>query len=440
MQIPSPTSPTLEQAVAAQLAGQMLESPLVYEQVLQEDPIHPVALHYYGIWLHQAGRHDEALQKLVLSCALVSDNADWHNDLGNVFFALGSFEEAEHAYREALAITPREHSLWSNLGATLRQQDKLADAADAFRQALEIDADFVPALLHLGAIYEAQGDKRQASYFQCRAYVLPPHDGKSAEMLAISFYFLGRLDQAAAAYGAWLAQEPGHPVAAHMLAACSQQDIPGRASDHYLEFHFDRYADTFDTNLMDSLGYRGPHLIGQGLERAASAARQFDTVDIGCGTGLCGTYLAPYSRHVTGVDLAGKMLEKAAATGHYACLEKQEAGQYLATRPQAFDLVAAADTLIYFGDLAPLLHEVAQSLRDGGHFIFTIESLSPAEDPTSSGFCLHASGRYRHSDDHVRHNLARNGLTVLHLSTELLRHEAALPVEGRLFVARKTSQ
>lgn len=427
----------LQQAIDAHMAGRLEEAAAIYEAVLDDDPIQPVALHYYGIWLHQVGRHDEAVEKLMLSSALESDNAGWHNDLGNVLFALGRFDEAEQAYADALDITPQDHSLWNNLGAAQLQQQKSADATQSFQRALEIDPDFVPSLMHLGSIYDAAGDKMQASHYQCRAYVLPPLEGKSKQMLGISFYFLGRLPEAAEAYRAWLAEEPENPIAAHMLAACSQADVPARASDRYIEFHFDRYAETFEANLLESLGYRGPSLIGEGL--VAQPARQFEAIDIGCGTGLCGPYMAPFSHRITGVDLAGKMLEKAAAGGHYAQLEKAEIGDYLARNLASCDLVTAADTMIYFGDLAPVFRNVAGALRQDGYFIFTVEAVTP-QDAAPAGFCLHASGRYRHSRDYVHLHLQNNGMEVVHDSEQVLREEIRQSVAGMLFVAKRKAQ
>lgn len=429
----------LTQAIDAHMAGRLDEAAAVYEAVLEADPIQPIALHYYGIWLHQVGRHDEALEKLMLSSALESENAGWHNDLGNVLFALGRMEEAEQAYGDALELTPQDHAIWNNLGATQLQQHKTAEATESFKRAVAIDPEFVPALLHLGGIFEAAGDKMQASHYQCRAYVLPPLEGKSKEMLGISFYFLGHLAQAAEAYRGWLAEEPGNPIAAHMLAACSQTDIPARASDRYVESHFDRYADTFDSNLLESLGYRGPRLIGEGLGLVAQPARQFEAIDIGCGTGLCGPYLAPFAHRITGVDLAGKMLEKAAAAGHYAQLEKAEIGDYLGRHPASCDLVAAADTMIYFGDLAPVFRNVASALRPDGYFIFTVEAVTP-QDPAPSGFCLHPSGRYRHSRDYVHLHLKSSGMEVVHDSEQVLREEIRQSVAGILFVAKRTEQ
>lgn len=426
----------LHAAIDAHMAGRLDEARAVYEAVLEENPIDAVALHFYGIWLHQAGRHAEALDKLELSSALEPDNAAWHNDLGNVLFALGELEPAAQAYADALAITPEDHSVWNNLGAAYMQQGRQEDAIQAFQRAIAIAPEFQPSLLHLGSLYEAAGDKMQASHYQCRAYVLPPMEGKSWEMVGISFYFLGRLQEAAQAYRAWHEQEPDNPIAIHMLAACSQDDVPLRASDRYIESHFDRYADTFESNLLHSLGYRGPSLIGQGLAQVVPPARQFAALDIGCGTGLCGVQLAPYAHHLVGVDLAGKMLEKAAATGYYDQLEKAEIGDYLARHPQSCDLVTAADTMIYFGDLAPVLAAVAAALRSGGYLVFTVEALT-AQDAGQSGYCLHASGRYRHGRHYVRALLQANGMEVLHDSDQVLREEVRQPVAGMLFVARR---
>ena len=435
----SAQSIALKQAIDAHTAGQLEQAAAIYEAVLEQDPIQPVALHYFGIYLHQVGRHEEAVEKLMLSCALESEDAGWQNDLGNVLFALGRFDEAEQAYGDALAIAPGDHTIWNNLGAALLQQNKAEEAAQAFQRAVEIDPEFVPALLHLGSIYEAAGDKMQASHYQCRAYVLPPLEGKSKQMLGISFYFLGRQQEAAQAYRDWLAEEPDDPIAAHMLAACSQLDVPARASDRYVESHFDRYAETFESNLLESLGYRGPSLIGEGLALAAQPARQFEAVDIGCGTGLCGPYMAPFSHTITGVDLAGKMLEKAVAGGHYAHLEKAEIVEYLGRHPLSCDLVTAADTMIYFGDLGAVFGHVAGALRQDGYFIFTVEAVTP-QDAAPSGFCLHPSGRYRHSRDYVRQHLHNSGMEVVHDSDQTLREEIRQSVAGMLFVAKRTAQ
>jgi len=427
----------LDHAIDLHTSGAVEQAAQIYRQVLMQDAQEPTALHYLGIVLHQQGQNEDGIAYLRQSCDLQPDNAAWHNDLGNVLFATQQFAAAAQAYDMSLRFEPDDHEVWNNLGAAQLQGDDSAAAILSFQQALALLPDFVPALMHLGNIYEAAGDKLTSAGYQCRAYVLPPLQGKSREMLGISFYFLGRLQEAAEIYRLWMDEEPDNPIAAHMYAACSQTAVPGRASNNYIEQYFDRYADTFNANLTDSLAYRGPELMRQGLQQIAAAGAQYDILDLGCGTGLCAPIAAPYRRSLIGVDLSGKMLDQARARGGYDGLFKQEICAYMDTRKAAFDIVLAADTVIYFGDLREVLNAVARSLRPGGHIIFTIEAVEPDEASGGPGFHLHASGRYRHSKAYVSQTLQNADLLLVSLSDAVLREEIRRPVAGMLVIARR---
>ncbi|ASU39276.1 methyltransferase [Herbaspirillum sp. meg3] len=428
----------LEQAIGFHTAGDLQKAEKIYREVLVQDPVHPIALHYLGIFLYQNGQDEEGVQNIRLSCALQPDNAAWHNDLGNVLFALREFEEASEAYQASLDAAPHDHIVWNNLGSSQLQHGDTDGAIESFKQALELDADFGPALIHLGNIYEAAGDKMNSAHYQCRAFVLPPHEGKSKQMLGISYYFLGRLQEAAAHYRDWMSEEPDNPIPAHMFAACAQQDVPERASDSYIEKHFDRYAETFNANLVDSLAYRGPELMQQALQVVGVPAKQFDVVDIGCGTGLCEPIIAPYARSLIGVDLSGKMLEQAKARGGYDHLFKQEITDYMTGKTASADLVFSADTMIYFGDLGKVFQTVASTLREKGYFLFTVESDAEAGDQ-GAGFSLHPSGRYRHSLSYVKRCLNQFGFELLDVKDAVLREEIRQPVLGMVVVARRKS-
>ncbi|WP_050477778.1 tetratricopeptide repeat protein [Herbaspirillum rhizosphaerae] len=427
---------SLEQAIGFHTAGDLEKAEKIYRDVLVQDPLQPIALHYLGIFLYQNGQDGEGVQNIRLSCALQPDNANWHNDLGNVLFGLREFEEASEAYQASLDAEPGDHVVWNNLGSSQLQHGDTEAAIHSFKQALELVPDFGPALIHLGNIYEAAGDKMNGAHYQCRAFVLPPHEGKSKQMLGISYYFLGRLQEAADHYRQWMAEEPGNPIPVHMFAACAQQDVPERASDSYIEKHFDRYAETFNANLVDSLAYRGPELMQQALQVIDAPAQQFDVLDIGCGTGLCEPIIAPYARSLTGVDLSGKMLAQAEARGGYDQLVKQEVTDYMTGKSGAFDLVFSADTMIYFGGLETVFDKVASTLREHGYFLFTVETA--AEDEVKdAGFSLHPSGRYRHSAAYVTRCLSRYGFDLLSIKDVVLREEIRQPVVGMVVVAQR---
>ena len=249
---------------------------------------------------------------------------------------------------------------------------------------------------------------------------------------------LGRVDEAAATYEAWLRAEPGNPIAGHLLAACTGRGVPERGADAYVAAEFDRFADTFDS-VLGKLEYRAPALVAAALRRACGEPRgDLDVVDAGCGTGLLAPYLRPYARRLAGVDLSPRMLEKAAARAVYDELRAAELTSYLASSPHAFDLVAASDTLNYFGDLAGVLAAAAGSLRPGGKLVFTLEH-APEEDPVPAGYRIHPDGRYMHSEAYLRKTLAAAGFEAPAIESGVLRREGDAYVRG-LVVSARTPQ
>ena len=111
----------------------------------------------------------------------------------------------------------------------------------------------------------------------------------------------------------WLRLMPDDPIAQHRLASWFGQDqAPARASDAYVTYLFDRYAEGFDQHLVQELNYQAPAVIAGGSPKCWSApAAYLDVLDAGCGTGLCAPLLHPYARHLVGVDLSPRMLDKA---------------------------------------------------------------------------------------------------------------------------------
>ena len=165
------------------------------------------------------------------------------------------------------------------------------------------------------------------------------------------------------------------------------------------------------------------------------ANNRLDILDAGCGTGLCGPYLRPFARSLTGVDLADKMLDRAKdrALVRHAYL-RGEITAYLNRCPGTFDAIIAADVIIYFGDLVPLATALWQSLRPNGLLAFSTESA------ISPGHHLLTSGRFAHSVDYIRSVFA-GSFTELTVEETQVRLEAERQVAGNLFVfARNDSR
>ena len=86
-------------------------------------------------------------------------------------------------------------------------------------------------------------------------------------------------------------------------------------------------------------------------------------------------------------------------------IELAEITLWLEQHPRSYDVVLSADTLVYFGELLPVLRASHAVLRPGGWVGFTLEASLGGE----SGFELTPSGRYRHRQDYVEQALEAAG-------------------------------
>ena len=81
-------------------------------------------------------------------------------------------------------------------------------------------------------------------------------------------------------------------------------------------------------------------------------------------------------------------------------------GDARARRP-SFDLIVAADALVYFGDLAPLFAAVGTALTADGLFAFSVETRD------GDGFKLEPTMRFAHSRAYVETTAREAGLRSL---------------------------
>jgi predicted TPR repeat methyltransferase len=414
--------------------GRLDEALTVYGEVLKVQPQNAVVLHYAGVLANQLGRHDEAVELIEKSLKLVSDRADWHSNLGIVQQERGQLDEAIAAYHRAIELDPGHANAYNNLGVLLKITGKPADAEAAYRTAIRLNPEHIDAYTNLGILLDSLKRTEESVACFCRAITLRPKHREARRHLAIAHCTLGEFDAAIKIFEEWLAEEPGDPIATHMLAAVSGRETPNRASDDYVERTFDRFAASFESKLA-MLQYRAPALVGAMLDDSGiSPAKQLDVLDAGCGTGLCSPFLGPYARRLTGVDLSKGMLEHARQKQVYDEVVQGELTAYLRDHPLAFDVIVSADTLVYFGPLEEVVAAAADALREDGLLIFTVER---ALAESVQDFHLEMHGRYTHAQPYVERLLSAAGLTP-EIGHAELRLESGMPVAGLVVRGRKT--
>ena len=207
-------------------------------------------------------------------------------------------------------------------------------------------------------------------------------------------------------------------------------------SEAYVRRLFDQYAGRYDTALTEHLRYRGPAMLLEAIERVmrdAGRAMHFrEMLDLGCGTGLAGTAFRPVADQLVGVDLSPAMIAKADEKGIYDRTAVASFADFLAAAAAArerYDLVLAADVLVYVNDLVPFMAGIGKILRTRGLVAFT------AETHAGDGVKLLPTLRFAHGETYLRGLLSANGLTVRHLAKTSVRSEKGVPVDGLVVVA-----
>jgi predicted TPR repeat methyltransferase len=426
-------SPDIRDALLLHQGGRLDQAERIYRRILAAGPDNVDALHFLGVLQHQKGSHDAAVRDIERAVSLMPGYADAWNNLGNVLKEMARLDSAERAYRKVIELSPGHANAFSNLGVVLRGQGKYAEAARAYETCLAIEPMHLAAWQNLGNLLVRLDRLEDAVNAYRRLLELRPNDPRGCDALGKTLSRLGRTDEAVAVYRHWLATDPGSGVARHMLAACTGQDVPGRAHDDYVRELFDGFASSFD-EVLDGLGYRAPSLIAELLDREqVSRDGSLNVVDAGCGTGLCARFLRPLARRLVGIDLSSGMLARARARGEYDELVEAELVSWLARQPGSFDLIICADTLCYFGKLDVALSAAGNAMRSGGQLVFTVEHSAEAV----GGYRLGSSGRYAHNSAYVTQQLAAAALTIESIDHVNLRREFGKEVEGLLVHARR---
>jgi len=423
----------LSAAFRKHLDGDLAAAETLYRAIILANPGEPQAKHYLGFLLQQTDRLPEAFEQLTAAIALDDSHAEWHFNLGIVLSRLGCVAAAIDAFSSAVKINPDQYFYWTNLGAALELDQEWTRAGQCYLTASSINPNCPDAFYLLSALCLKQKKFPEARHFNYRGIIAAPAEGKSRIMLGQAYHELGRTDDAIALFENWLIAEPGHPEATHLLAAYRGQQIPEQCARQYIELTFDAFANSFEHTL-GRLKYSGPQWMQDYLAALDFPAASINVLDLGCGTGLVGEVLKPYSRMLTGVDLSQRMLDKAVEKQLYDKLHKSDITDFLRASSDQYDLISCMDTLIYTGSLDELLAQIYQKLKPGGLLIFSTEKLTGAFELR---FRLNISGRYSHHSDYLSAILCNTGFEVANMQDVEIRLESGCPIAGQFICASR---
>jgi len=383
---------------------------------------------------YQDGRLDEAERSFRAVLALHAEHHPSLCCLGVIAHRRSDLPAARALFGRALAIKPDLAEAHNNLGVVLQAEGQVQAALGHFRQALAVHDGYLDARNNLGMALLALGHF-EAAVAEWRRVLAAAPASTGADICIIKAlygYYLADPEGARALARSVRAACPERPILQHGTAGILGEAAPAHANLEYVQALFDFFAGNFDTAL-DRLNYSPKPLIDVLADVVQPGQGASDILDAGCGTGLCAAFLRPWARTLTGCDLSAAMVARAHGRGLYDELAVSELTAFLDRHRERFDMVVAADVVIYFGDLAPLLAAARHALRPGGILAFSVETI--AED--AAGFVIRPSGHYKHTPRYVTDTVGRAGLTLRRAVVNSLRLEEGQKAEGLMVVAEK---
>ena len=334
--------------IAKKKAGDLEGAETACRTAIEKGVASALAWQCLALIKQEQAEYTAAIECFVKCAECGGTDAAIHANLGRLYYQTGRIPEAFFAYAEAARLDTGN----AHYGRMLRRvqfvNDVLRDvpvddAANVYRSSPATDGDDPQEEMH--------------------------------DVFKKTFGLLSGFGHVAAAaqVGQRLLELWPSATTEYLLKAVAGDSRLDRTPPDVIVEHFDSFAEGFETQLIERLRYDVPRKISAVLRDAMDPELLYDILDAGCGTGLCGPLLRPVARELTGVDLSPKMLDQAERRGMYDSLICEELTEFLERSPGRFDVMAAADVLIYFGDLRPVFAATAIAFRPGGLLAMSTE-------------------------------------------------------------------
>jgi len=387
---------------------------------------------------------DKSIEK---NCDMIAAQAAFF--LGMEYQDARTPQDAVDAYQYAYQLDKQHWAALANMASVLHDELKKHDKAlDAYNKAYSILTN-----TEVQPTDPPEQPKFILSELQYRIGLCITHDpNRKCALENDPDKAVDCKEMAAHAFSLALQFDPDNENAKHMLATTTADATMKRASNKYVKSLFDDYASNFEHSLVDELQYNGFERLRRGFDRAFDGGSPpifGKVIDAGCGTGLVGEQFKNVSSTLIGVDLSEAILleaEKARPNLYNELVAEDLIEVFTKKHAGSIDLIVAADSYIYFGDLDPLFDAMQTGVKEGGYLAFTLEnvsedteaSLEKSDKADSWRWQLTASGRFAHRKEYVIRTANEHDFQVVHYETlDNFRYESGAGVRGHVFVMQK---
>ncbi len=141
---------TLEKAVGLLQQGRFADAKPLVVPLSRKASKHPLVWNMLGIIASEEDDFDRAADCFRKATKLAPRDADFHNNLGEVYRKVGRNEDALPCFQAALRLQPAHAAAHNNIGAALNALHREVEAADHLAKAIKLRPDNFEAYTNLG--------------------------------------------------------------------------------------------------------------------------------------------------------------------------------------------------------------------------------------------------------------------------------------------------
>jgi predicted TPR repeat methyltransferase len=402
-----------------------------FNQELRINPHDPDLYNNLACLYYRINRIEEAIYNYQRTLHLNPNNWQAHYNLANCYVKKNFIPDAISHYKFSIELQPDNINAIQNLGMVLVDSENFAEALPYLEKAYLVNKENqsnVEFIEHLSNCYLQIGNISKATELLQLAINLNPNKESLQHNLAILCLRSNDYKQAKHHFKLALELNKNNQTAKHMLAALSKQTTT-QPPPEYIADLFDQYAGYYNKHLRETLQYKLPEKFRSLYTKHHQTSTVQNTLDLGCGTGLCSIYFRDATVNLIGVDLSKNMLHQARSLEAYDLLIQANVQKSNIFQDNYFDLIIAADVIPYIGELENVFLNIKTMLKNiKNKFLFNIEITENAN------FELQQTGRYAHNKNYIEQLAEKFNFKIIECLPEIIRLQNNIPTNGMIFL------
>jgi Flp pilus assembly protein TadD len=217
------TEPLLLALGQAQLLAREIPASLAtLERLLGLNRSNVDALKVYARALYLAVRDDDAIRALTVAGALAPQDDEVQYDLGRIYYHLRRYGDAADRFKRAIALNPKSHKAYDNLGRTTEALGDSDQAVRYYLKAIELVHTAHPqydvVYANLADLMMKRGEDRRAFDLAAEAAQRNPDDARNLFLTGKALVKLEQFDLSLKWLERAIALDPAYPEPRYLLA------------------------------------------------------------------------------------------------------------------------------------------------------------------------------------------------------------------------------